>query len=162
MNDIYFHTLPVYRLDSASYYSQREKYVTSNIPNTELHKQFYREHPEQEAQLRDHLNSKFGGCWDFNEIVGFVRLHILGSQVRGEYFGVKAKRIIRTRKKVFEYQTHKLAPEVEIHHEFTNENIFDAICVYIELCRGELKNRFIDDRDFMVIGRHINWKEIIK
>ena len=88
--------VPVYRLPEAEYYRQREAYVNEAV------------HPGSHAEtyMRDHMSDVFGGCWSFNEIVGYIRLHFLGGQIRGEYFGVAAKRIVRTRRKRFEYKRH--------------------------------------------------------
>ena len=68
--------------------------------------------------------------------------------------------LTRPRKKVFEYKTHKLAPEIDIHFDSSNEDVFKTICTYIVNCRRELKNRIIDDREFMVIGKHVDWKKM--
>ncbi len=57
----------------------------------------------------EHLNNKYGGTWEFNEVIGHIKLHFLGNQIRGEYWKVNAKRIVKTRSKTLEYATHKLA-----------------------------------------------------
>jgi hypothetical protein len=93
----------------------------------------------------------------YNEIVGYIRLHFLGSQVRGEYIGVRKKRIVRTRTKIVEFHTWKPAPEVEISRPTANEGIFGAALEYIALCRKELPRRYIDTELFDLIGKHVNW-----
>jgi len=45
---------------------------------------FYDQYPDRRTRDEDHAFRKFGGAWNFNEIVGFVRLYVLGSQIRGE------------------------------------------------------------------------------
>ena len=44
------------------------------------------------------MHDQFGGAWKYNEIIGYIRLHFLGNQIRGEYWGVKAMCQVRTRR----------------------------------------------------------------
>ena len=44
------------------------------------------------CNMQEHYYQKYGP-WYFNEIIGYLRLHFLGSQVRGEYFGSKKKKL---------------------------------------------------------------------
>jgi hypothetical protein len=111
---------------------------------------------------RDILQRSYGGCWLYNEIIGYIRLHFLGSQVRGEYFGVNKKRIVRTRTKTFEYLSWKLAPEINIPHPYTNEGIYRAILEYLTACRKELPGRHVETERFEVVGSHIDWRSILE
>jgi hypothetical protein len=114
IGNTYFYDLPVYRLPSSQYYDGMNKYVTDH---PEMMGEFYRREPDLKITEDIRLRKKYGGRWDYNEIIGFIRLHFLGTQIRGEYCAVNAKRITRTRNKVFEYKTHKLAPEINLHWE---------------------------------------------
>ncbi|MBA2587607.1 MAG: hypothetical protein H0U98_03185 [Alphaproteobacteria bacterium] len=110
--------------------------------------------------LQGHLENSYGGPWRFNEVIGHIRLNFLGSQIRGEYFGVSAKRVLRTRKKLFLYKTHKLAPEVSLPFKASNNQIWDAVQEYIEDCRSELRGRYVDAELLSTIGPHIDWQKI--
>jgi len=145
----YIFDVPVYRLPEEKYYSERRKYIDEQIfppndPDTETRRQREQNNPGTYVAWHDHLERAFGGCWQFNEIIGYIRLHFLGSQIRGEYFGVKRKRIVRTRTKTLEYQTHKLAPEIQLPASATSEEIFRLMMEYLSDCRKELKGRHID------------------
>ena len=59
--------------------------------------------PNENLGFRDLCTKSYGGPWIFNEIVGYIRLHFMGNQVRGEYFAVQRKRIVRTRRKQLEF-----------------------------------------------------------
>ena len=78
---------------------------------------FYRKEPTQKNAAEDRLRQSYGGAWEYNEIIGYIRLYFFGTQVRGEYWGVNSKRVVRTRKKTLEYKTWKLAPEIDLHRE---------------------------------------------
>jgi uncharacterized protein Usg len=102
-------------------------------------KEIYEKNPDIKSYLKNHLINRYGGAWNFNEIKGYIRLHFLETQIRGEYWGVNAKRIIRTRKKIFEFKDWKLAPEIEIHPESDSMSIYSKILEYLDDCRKELK-----------------------
>lgn len=118
--------------------------------------------PNANAAFRDHLERVYGGCWEFNEIIGYIRLHFLGTQVRGEYFSVSRKRIVRTRTKTLEYQTWKLAPEVDIEPPYGNAEILAAVREYVDDCRHEVPQRFVDATLFEALAPYINWVAVLR
>jgi hypothetical protein len=110
--------------------------------------------------MDQHQYEKYGP-WQFNEVVGYIRLHLLGSQIRGEYFSAEKKRSYLGRKKVFTYRTHKLAPEVDIEGPGTNAQILAAIREYVADCKKELRRgRVIDATLLEAIGPHVDWRTL--
>ncbi len=115
MEDKCFFDIPVYRLTKERYYKDRDTYIEKNMyPGPPAHNErknkYYEESPDRKQYFEEHILETYGGAWDYNEIIGWIQLHFLGVQIRGELWRVKAKRIVRTRKKVFEWDTWKLAP----------------------------------------------------
>jgi hypothetical protein len=159
---LYFLDVPVYRLEREKYYSERTEFVDKTMYPDEDARKHYESHYDSKVRFQDHLETSFGGCWEYNEIIGYIRLHFLGSQIRGEYFAVNAKRIIRTRKKIFTYRTHKLAPEESISFLTSSAEIADAISRYIETCATELPNRYVDRSVFDAVARHVDWLGMAK
>jgi hypothetical protein len=147
---ITFFDVPVYRLPLAEYDRQQKAFIDKASAHIA---------PNQ-AALRQHLWERYGGCWLFNEIVGYIRLHFLGSQIRGEYFAVNRRRIVRTRKKQFEYLTHKLAPEVSIKQPIGDQTIEAAIRQYLSDCQRELTQRHVDTKTLEVLAKHIKWYDL--
>lgn len=147
MREKYFYDLPVYRLPRAEYYAARDAFVAER-------------NPRRNDALLDHLQQLYGGCWEFNEIVGYIRLHFLGTQVRGEYHATAKQRVVRTRTKTFEYQTHKLAPEVSIASPFHTKQILEAIREYIDKCKREIPRRFVDTEKFEAIAPFVDWEAL--
>jgi hypothetical protein len=164
MISAYFMDVPVYRVEHERYYEQMEEFISkglySNPERTELQKEFYKRNPGHETIFREHLQNKYGGAWNYNEIIGYIQLHFLGSQIRGEYWGQTAKRIIRTRKKSFEWKTHKLAPELEIPRDSSNSKIYEIILNYLSHCQKELKGRYIDEAHIRAIGPYVDWNSL--
>jgi hypothetical protein len=164
MKCIYFLDLPVYRISQDRYYDEREKHIVKTICGTEICK-----NEMSESQMyfynkfRRPLGQRYGGVWEFNEIVGYIKLHFLGGQVRGEYFTTNTKRKVRTRKKLFVYSTHKLAPEINLSRNATNAEIYEKILKYVERCKNELpSSRFIDDKYIKCMGPYIDWSVLIR
>lgn len=161
----YVFDIPVYRISEDKYNRERDAYIEEELfqkdsPYVDVLRTHDKADPSRNVAIRDHLWRFYGGCWQFNEIIGYIRLHFLGSQVRGEYFGVNKKRIVRTRKRTIEYQTWKLAPEVEIPQPLTSAGVLTAIREYLEDCKKELPRRFIDTELFDVIAEHVDWRAL--
>jgi len=167
MSNFYFYDIPVYRLPEETYYSDRKAFIEENLfkpntPESDFRIDFYKKYPDRAAIFRYHLEKRYGGSWRFNEIIGYIRLYFFGSQIRGEYYTVDSKRIVRTRKKQFEWRTWKLAPEIDIEPPYGNSEILVAIREYIEDCKKEIPKRFIDTSTFDIIKQFIDWKALLK
>lgn len=158
---IFFYDVPVYRLPEDNYYKDRDAYVEASMfPNPGL-REFYASNQDQAVHMQDHLQRRFGGCWQFNEIIGYIRLHFLGTQIRGEYFASNAKKIVRTRNKQFECKTWKLAPETEIPISASNPEIWRLIQDYLGACQRLLPNRTVDTSVIDTIGLHVDWRKLL-
>jgi hypothetical protein len=161
----YFFDVPVYRLTQDRYNDEQNKFISDAMsPKGDPYIAALRERelkdPSINVGFRDHLWRSFGGCWRYNEIIGYIRLHFLGSQIRGEYFGVSKKRIVRTRRKILEYQTWKLAAEISIPNDSTSSEIFKIILEYLDDCRKELKGRYIHSAILESIGPYTDWRKL--
>lgn len=166
--DTEFLILPVYRLSSEKYYVQREEYVENNLYSSNnaeinlLSRQVHKNQPQVKLQAEAILRNSYGSAWDFNEIIGYIKLHFVGTEIRGEYWAVKSKRIVKSTRKEFEYKTHKLAPEISIPKKASNNLIYGIVTGYVDSCRLELKNRYIDDAQLKIIGPFLNWRELME
>jgi hypothetical protein len=162
MGIVYFHDLPVYRLSEKAYYKRRDEEISAFVADAFSGLSFS---PQQEQNLtlrmEQHYHDKYGP-WLFNEIIGYVRLHFLGSQVRGEYFSVERDRLLRTRTKTMVYRTHKLAPEEDVPRDATNEQILKVILDYVDQCRKEKPRRYFDDTWLRTIGPMVDWNTVMK
>lgn len=161
----YFFDVPVYRVDEDSYYRNREEFIEQTLYpgdskfSSEL-RRLHETEPRMAEAARTRLAESYGGAWKFNEIVGYIRLHFLGTQVRGEYHGIFKRRIVKTRTKTFEFINWKLVSEVEIPIPITDDGIFGAVLRYIEDCKKELPRRHIDATLLAAVGKHVRWSEL--
>jgi len=154
IGDAYFFDLPVYRLPEAQYHGERGVFVERHMGRLTGDSQL-------DEAFRGHLEQAYGGPWQFNEIIGYIRLFFLGSQVRGEYFGVQQKRIVRTRKKTMVQLELKLVPEMEIPRDATSDQIFAVVSDYVQRCKNQLKKRVVDDSLLSRVGPFVDWKRLI-
>ncbi|MCC4591111.1 hypothetical protein LL974_08165 [Xanthomonas campestris pv. cannae] len=166
MSREYFFDVPVYRLPREKYYADRQIYVDSVVYQTgTAGEPFFREQekndPSKYVGMRTRLEKSYGGCWEFNEVIGYIRLHFLGTQVRGEYFASTKKRVVRTRTRTLEWITWKLAPEVDVDPPYGKEEILRAVRQYISDCKRQLPRRHIDDEVFERIAPHVDWPAIL-
>lgn len=143
----YFFDLPVYRIPRERYYQEREAFLIKNSSSSD------------DSSIRDHLQRVYGGPWEYNEIIGYIKLHFLGTQVRGECFAIRRQRLVRTGRKLLEFQTWKLAPEMSVNAE-SNGTILESICNYIDACGREIPRRHIDTELFDALAPFVNWKAL--
>jgi hypothetical protein len=161
----YFYDVPVYRLPAARYYAERERYVERMLYPTDrrlraaLHKLHARE-PAAGSAFKGHLQNLYGGCWEFNEIIGYIRLHFVSAQIRAEYFSVDRKQIARTRTKTFEYVTHELVPPSAIPRGAASRRIWRLIERQLDACQRALKGRHIDRTTLAAMGPHVDWRSL--
>ena len=157
--NIYFFEIPVYRLSYQQYRDENDKLKKQYLHTWEKRKvleSFMNEISESYDENISHP------MWEFNERIGYLKLYFLGSQIRAEYFAVQTKKIYRSRRKVFEYKTHKLSPEMTITYKMSNEDIFHCVVQYLCNCQKELKKRYLDTALFLQTGQFVDWKMLLK
>lgn len=162
----YFADIPVYRLSAEQYDAEFERHLDRQYKDPAWVgsdvRAFHDRNPQIGQSYRNRAWEHFGGAWRYNEIIGFIRLHFLGSQVRGEWWRIKGERIVRSRRKLFEYRHWKLVYESDIPHDATNAEIWAIICEYVERCRKELPGRFVDSQVVDRIGPFVDWRALLE
>ena len=73
----HFFDVPVYRLSRDRYYQERDSYVDEVLfpkdsPDSATLRAMDAADPTLNAFMRNHLPRSYGGCWEFNEIVGYI------------------------------------------------------------------------------------------
>ena len=96
----FFFEIPIYRctLDAHTEFIAREKdsylrYVGADPINT----------PDSYASALASFERERWYPWRFNEVVGWIRLYRYGSQIRGELWFVRSKRLVPRGQKNYEY-----------------------------------------------------------
>jgi hypothetical protein len=162
----FFFDIPIYRVARSKYESGQRSFVQREMSadGDSNVQERYRHDPTYKKFMERHFSENYGGCWRFNEIIGFIRLNFFSTQIRGEYWRVTAKRITRTRRKVFTYFGHNVTTEEEIPPRSTNRKIYSLIQKYLVRAQNErhLKKFYIDKSVFENVGPYIDWNALIK
>lgn len=165
MADVHFLDLPVYRLPEDKYYEQQKAHIDEVTGTIEATMQEMMARSQdvdfvRKQNWRDRVAESYGGMWRYNEIIGYIRLFFFMTQIRGEYYAVKAKRIVRSRRKLFEFKTWTFSAEVNIPVKASSEEIFAAVRKYVARCKKELPRRYVDDAQLETLGPHIDWQAL--
>jgi hypothetical protein len=162
----FFYDLPIYRVSSERFDQDWEKYLQDSLyiwkdePKERID-EFYKRNPDLKIKFTQDAWKMFGGPWRYNEIIGYIRLHFLGDQIRGEYWLVKTKRITKTRKKIIDFLSHKVVPEKTIPRDATNSEIYELVMAYIGETKKYLRKWYVDSENIEKIGKFIDWKSLI-
>ncbi|ENJ2867666.1 hypothetical protein AB0530_004738 [Vibrio parahaemolyticus] len=136
--------LPVYRIDEDTYNSELRNYMESN-----------------EFMSPEYAHKEFGGSWQYNEVVGFLRFYISGKrQIRCEYWQTDTKRKVKTRKKQFVMTSDSFCTQ-NFNPIADNDELKSMLLGCIEHCRVNLPRRHIDMRIFMQTFEFIDWRSVL-
>lgn len=103
--------------------------------------------------------------WRLNQMVGYIRLFVFGNQIRGDYYWINKKRILKnsTAAKRFYWKGHAIT--IMGLNYLTNEQIFDKVISRLKKLLTEksiLKNRHLDLESFSNIGPLIDWQKLLE
>lgn len=163
----YFFELPIYRCSEEKYFEEMEQLrrkINSEVPNVKGYE-------KETEETKTYLFSRQSYNYDYNEIIGWLKLYVLGNQIRGEYhFEVDLSDRHRTkkrinkgiRKKQFEY--FGKAFEISIYKNENSKQIFSRIIEKIEYLMQEevpFKGRVIDTTKFDKIAEFVDWEKLL-
>ncbi|MCI5227624.1 MAG: hypothetical protein D3918_13430 [Candidatus Electrothrix sp. AX2] len=99
--------------------------------------------------------------WQFNEIIGYIRIYAIGYHVKGELWLTRAKKIRRDLKNKKIFYRGK-AFEHRCFYQ-SSEDIFNSIQSEIVAIQNqqEFKKRFVDLSQFLEIGPFIDWPGLL-
>ncbi|KQA98073.1 hypothetical protein CGT94_17145 [Vibrio metoecus] len=136
--------LPVYRIDEETYNCELKEYISSN-----------------ESMSPEYSRKQFGGDWQYNEVVGFLRFYVSGKrQIRCEYWQTDTQRKIKTRKKQFVMTSDSFCTQ-NFYPNADNDALKSMLLDSIEHCRVNLPRRHIDMRMFMETFDFIDWCRVL-
>ena len=109
------------------------------------------------------LRKQYGGDWQYNEIIGFLKLYQYGeNQIRCEYWETDSSRKVKTRKKQFIQKSDNYCREPFSKND-ANINLAKTMKKAVEHCEVILnkKNRYIDKEHFNNTVDHIEWQNVL-
>ena len=157
-----FFDIPVYRTSEHAYYEVRDTKIKASFEKSWGKFGPSEDQFEKYRVANEDHHFRTYGPWRFNEIIGYIRLYFLSTQIRGEYFSAEKKRNGLSRNRVFKFQTDKLAIEKNLWRSQSNEEIFEEVVSYLDRCEKELnKNRYVDRKVLLEIGRFVDWRGML-
>ena len=147
----YLFELSVYRLTEEKYYNDRKKY----IENINLNNPF----PVDDK----YLHKNYGGDWQYNEIIGFLKFYQYGcNQMRCYYSETDAIKKVKTRTKQF-VQISDSYCNKKFSKESSNEELIQIIKECVEHCQVRLnkKKRYIDTTIFNNLVDNVAWNNVL-
>jgi hypothetical protein len=156
--DQYFLDLPIYRLSlrqhTAELKTEKRKYLAPL-------KKYKNVAPESYANADRWFDRYHWYPWRYNEIIGWMRLYALGTQIRGELWCVKAKRITRRMKKKFFYVGK--AFERSFRDNDSNERIAGEVARKLKQFTKErwMRKRSLDLECFQAVAPALNWRRLL-
>lgn len=165
----YFFEIPIYRCAPEKHSAEMD----------DLHEKTTRSFDNQEAILPDYdyshlIQARFlrqHYLYEYNETIGWIRLYIFGTQIRGRYYfesdpknpefykkriakGIRKKRFIDCDK----------AFELSINRELKSDEIFRELVQELErLNKNEspFTKRYFDLQQLKNIGQFIEWRKLV-
>ena len=143
--------LHVYRLKETEYYSAMKKDMDKTNSKMQI--------PMDTRYLR----KQYGGDWQYNEIIGFLKFYQYGAnQIRCEYWETDSSRKVKTRKKQFIQKSDSYCRE-PFSKSDTNVNLAKTMKNAVDHCEVILKkkNRNIDKELFNNTVDHVAWRDVL-
>lgn len=142
MNEPVFFEVPIYRCSK----SDHSDYMKSE---------------EQKWESPDNFHQFKWYPWKYNEIIGYLNLHIMGSQFRSDVWFIERKRIDKglVKKK---FKLLGKASEKEIPKGKSSSQIFNFVIENLEQLNKtkEYKKYHFDLKTLKVAGQFIDWVEL--
>lgn len=156
--DRYFLDLPIYRLTLDQHTAALEEAKKKYLAPLEAQKEAA---PESYVHADRWFDAYHWYPWRYNEIIGWLRLYALGTQIRGELWFVKAKRITQGMRKRFFYVGK--AFESSFRETHSNEQIANGVEKAIRqfLQERRMKRRALDLECFEVAASVLNWRVLL-
>lgn len=153
----YFFEVPIYRLSPEAHVAETDHVKALSLSHVE----YRAEDPENYEFFSKLFDTNSRYCWDFNEIVAYVRLYALGDQIRGELWLMKAKRFRRGTKKKLRW----LGKAFELSFSSVDSNDHIAGCVLERViavgreppCQG----RYIDVQCLKNAAPALDWRALL-
>jgi hypothetical protein len=163
MNERHFFEIAVYSREEDSFYAEFSKikqkyldglYIRSGGVSRE-------QAPDTYAWAEERLFKEYG-CWRYNQAIGWIRLYVLGTQIRGAYYFVDAKQI-RLLMKNKKFVWYGKAFELHFYPKDSSAKIYNEVRAELEALHNErpFKGRHIDLEAFYGAGEFINWRKLL-
>ena len=155
--------IPIYRCDAETFYQEAQlekeqalKYVFG--PDREKYR---KDNPEIYEEMASRIEAHRFYPRAYNDVVGWLRLYIFDTQIRGELFWIRSRRIRRDHKR--RYTWVGKAFEARVGSGDSSSAIYELIMAEIQgvsSCQ-RYRKRVFDLTAFNNVGPLINWRKLV-
>ena len=110
--------------------------------------------------LTDRYQRNYIAPWEFNQVVGWLRIYRLGSQLRGELWYMSAKRPGRQLTKKH-FSEHGKVFELPTFRGQSSTEVFESLSEAVSEFERSWPKFVVDRRQFDVLGPSIDWQRLI-
>jgi len=159
--DYYVFELLIYRDKEKAfyekYYKALESFINKYIPNSTDSIQQKR----TKDYLEDHFWKNYGGPWNYNQVVGAIKIFTCGDQIRGDLWLSNKKRFTRImgNKNISLFGK---AFEMTVFKDMTNEDINQRLIKEITNSIKQNERRIIDMECFLNCSKYIDWMKLLQ
>lgn len=153
--DRYFLEIPVYRCSRAKHANEMERARQQYAARSGCS-------AASRPRLDQHFNERYFTEWDYNEVVGWIRLFWLGPQLRAEYFLAAGERYRRAQHCKFE-RCDKLF-EMEMPEDASDAYIQTELRTAIQdaFKAAHLTRLVVDLTAFDNLAGYVNWRALMQ
>jgi len=156
----YFLEVPVYSMSKEKYNKKAEILLEKEIKKYNLTE----DNPNYELVVKQ-IKSNLIAPWEYNQIIGYIRLYKQVDTLRGDLWWINKKKItLHPGKKAFYYRV--CYPEWGLpflNKIKTSEDFFHMLCEKLPNdTTGFLKGKYVDLTFLKKIGPYIDWKRLLE
>lgn len=156
--------VPIYRCSSKQFLEQMDQDVEQHLKWLEAASGGITrdQAPRTFGLSEEHFRKSYGGPWEYNQVVGWLRICARHGVIWGEAWFVDAKRI---RRKMSKKHFVKLGTLFEIRDcsEESSEVVFGRILAEIDSVQRQkaFRRRHFELRPLKRIGPAVNWRRVL-
>ncbi|MBE9480373.1 MAG: hypothetical protein IMY69_01605 [Bacteroidetes bacterium] len=160
MRGNYFFEIPLFLRSEQEFESEFEARIQRELKEHER----YKKYPEDYNNLVDHIRNSRYRDWEYNQIVGYLKLYRINSRIYADIWKVERKRYsFIIDKKVFKYQASYPDWDIDLMKLKTSNEIFEKLLKELPKDRKKLITEFhLDLRMFKTLGPYIDWVKLLE
>ena len=165
MRGEYIFDLPVYRCTKERHDKELTEAVEAHLKHCfDDHGLERSSDPQTITNITAHAQHAFGGPWEFNEIVGWVRLFPESHGIGAPVWFTEGKKLTRKMRKRFHLRTWSNCLWTHFPPPAENPEIYERVLQALESLakRDPLDGRVLDLSVFKLTGPYIDWRRLIE
>jgi len=155
--DKHIFIIPIYRISEEKFYKVIEN-TLDGLANPNKFKKLFEDWENKKLEYKNRMSKYLYYLWQFNEVVGWIGIFKLSTQIRGEIYYKYPGRIFQNSRIKIQW-VGKLF-ELNVTGDESNNEIFEMVKSEIEMEVKNtkiLKKRYVDLSSFERFGKYFDW-----